>query len=78
MDCSEHQQERGGGGDKIHQNLCFQVSNNLGISFLKLVPLFPCIAKASISCSQGDINLYQMDIHNQIGPSLLNIHNQWR
>ena len=45
---------------KKNANLCFQVCNNLIVSFLKLIPLFSGIVKACISSSQGYINLHHM------------------
>lgn len=41
-------------------NLCFQVNNNLIVSFIKLILLFSGIAKAGISRSQRNINLHHM------------------
>lgn len=44
----------------VDRNLCFQVLNNLIISFIKLFPLFLGIAKPRLSSCQGNINLHRI------------------
>lgn len=44
----------------VDRNLCFQVLNNLIISFIKLFPLFLGIAKPRLSSCQGKINLHRI------------------